>query len=77
VFEETNLVVDNLKKITEKNIFYANLPKGKQHWEGHFFQVNRYSGKIKIKEIGKIFDIKFMDYNSFINGEKYQPYQFY
>ncbi|CAI2163586.1 2060_t:CDS:2 [Funneliformis geosporum] len=28
LFEETNLVVENLKKITEGNTFYANLPKG-------------------------------------------------
>jgi len=27
VFEETNLVVENLEKIGEKNVFYANYPK--------------------------------------------------
>ncbi|CAG8755183.1 6559_t:CDS:2, partial [Ambispora leptoticha] len=31
VFEETNLVVENLEKIDEGNIFYANLPKDIQH----------------------------------------------
>ncbi|CAI2171416.1 8199_t:CDS:2 [Funneliformis geosporum] len=31
LFEETNLVVENLEKIMEENIFYANLPKDKQH----------------------------------------------
>jgi dTMP kinase len=77
VFEETNLVVGDLEKIAEKNIFFANLPKEIQNWEGHFFRAKSYSGEIKIKEIGKILDINFISYNSFINGEKYQPYQFY
>ncbi|CAG8473513.1 1904_t:CDS:2, partial [Scutellospora calospora] len=31
VFEETNLVVENLEKIGEGNVFYANLSKGNQH----------------------------------------------
>jgi len=31
VFEETNLVVENLEKIAEENVFYANLPKDIQH----------------------------------------------
>lgn len=31
VFEETNLILENCQKIAEGNIFYANLPKGKQH----------------------------------------------
>lgn len=77
VFEETNLVVENLEKITEENVFYANLPKGNQHWKGYFFWANKYSGKIKIKEVGKILDIKFMNYNSSETNEKQQPYQFY
>nr|CAG8557813.1 10663_t:CDS:10 [Entrophospora candida] len=58
VFEETNLVVENIEKITEEN-------------------ANKYSGKIKIKEVGKILDIKFMNYNSSETNEKQQPYQFY
>ena len=77
VFEETNLVVESCQKIAEKNVFYANLPTDKQHWKGYFFQTNKYSGEIKIKEVGKIFDIKFVDYNFSENGEKQQPYQFY
>lgn len=32
---------------------------------------------MKIKEVGKILDIKFMDYNSSENNEKQQPYQYY
>ena len=32
---------------------------------------------MKIKEVGKILDIKFMDYNFLENNEKQQPYQFY
>jgi len=79
VWEETSLVVEieDLEKIAEKNVFYANLPKGNRHWKGYFFQTNEYSGEIKIKETKKIFDIKFMDYNFSENNEKQQPYQFY
>jgi 8-oxo-dGTP pyrophosphatase MutT (NUDIX family) len=31
VFEETNLVLENYEIIAERNVFYANLPKGNQH----------------------------------------------
>jgi 8-oxo-dGTP pyrophosphatase MutT (NUDIX family) len=31
VFEETNLVLEDYKKVKEKNIFYANLEKGNQY----------------------------------------------
>ncbi|RHZ35657.1 dTMP kinase [endosymbiont GvMRE of Glomus versiforme] len=86
VFEETNLVTEDLKLIAIKNIFYANLPKGNQHWKGYFYQVSKYSGEIKIKEVGKILEIKFANLNSSENEireffdwtEKVQqPCQFY
>lgn len=77
LFEETNLVVKNLEKITEGNTFYANLPKGKQHWKGYYFQANQYSGELKIKEQEKIFAIKFVNYDYFENDKKQHPYQFY
>ena len=84
-FEETNLIVEDLDKIAEGNVFYANLPKGNQHWKGYFYETNKYSGEIKIKEIGKILDIKFVDCNSsepeakefFDWMKKQQPHQFY
>jgi dTMP kinase len=76
VFEETNLVVENLEKIGEKNVFFANYPKEDKYWKGYFFQTKKHSGEIKIKEVEKILDIKFMDYSFEIN-EKQQPYQFY
>jgi 8-oxo-dGTP pyrophosphatase MutT (NUDIX family) len=65
VFEETNLVLENYEKIGEKNVFYANLEKGSQHWKGYFYQASQYSGEIRIKEVGTILDIKFVDINSF------------
>ncbi|CAG8464038.1 1072_t:CDS:2 [Ambispora leptoticha] len=37
VFEETNLVVGDLEKITEKTVFFANLPKEIQHWEEEMY----------------------------------------
>lgn len=77
VFEETNLRVENCQKIGEGNVFYANLPKANQHWKGYFFRTNQHAGEIKIKEVGKIFDIKFVDCNSPTINEKQQPYQFY
>ena len=77
VFEETNLVMEDLEKIAEKNVFYANLPKDKQHWKGHFYRGKKYSGEVKIKEVEKILNIKFMNYNSPENNEKQQPYRFY
>ncbi|CAJ0838457.1 12329_t:CDS:10 [Entrophospora sp. SA101] len=75
VFEETNLVVENLEKITEGKVFYANLPPGNQHWQGYFFQAYKYSGEIRNKEVEKILDIKFLDYHSpkaLTSGHAYQ-----
>ncbi|MCE8163966.1 MAG: dTMP kinase [Candidatus Moeniiplasma glomeromycotorum] len=63
-FEETNLKIEKLEKIGEKVIFFANLEKGNQYWKGYFFQGIKYTGETKIKEIGKILDIKFVNYNS-------------
>lgn len=88
LFEETNLEAENLEKIWEDHVFYANLKKGNQHWKGWFFKANKYTGEIKIKEVGKIFEIKFVDCSSLENEIKeasnylgikggQQPYQFY
>jgi len=65
VWEETNLVVENLEKVGGKNVFYANLEKGNQHWKGYFYQASQYSGEIRIKETEKILAIKFVDINYF------------
>lgn len=64
VVEETNLVIENFELIAEENIFFPILEKGNQHWKGYFYRTNKYSGEIKNKEIGKILDIKFVDYHS-------------
>jgi len=78
VFEETNLVVENLEKIGEENVFYANLPKENQHWKGYFFQANEYSGEIKIKETGKILNINFVGANSqAVREGENSAFQFY
>ena len=77
VFEETNLVVENLEKIAEENVFYANLPKDIQHWKGYFFQANKYSGEIQNKEVEKILDIKFMTANSEKTSGEDSAFQFY
>jgi 8-oxo-dGTP pyrophosphatase MutT (NUDIX family) len=75
VFEETNLVVKNCQKIGEEIIFYANLPIGKQHWKGYFFQTNEYSGEIKNK--GEVLDVKFVDVSSREEKEDGHSYQHY
>jgi len=77
LFEETNLVAENLEKVVAENFFYANLPKDNRHWKVYFFRANKCSGEMKIKEEEKILDIKFMSDNSSKNKERQQPYQFY
>ncbi|WNE41152.1 MAG: Thymidylate kinase [Mycoplasmataceae bacterium] len=62
IFEETNLVIKNTQKIGEEVVFFANLPPGKQHWVGHFFQTDEYSGEIKNKE--DVADVQFFDIDS-------------
>ena len=64
VFEETNLVIKDLKLMVVENIFFANLSKGNQLWKGYFFQTDQYLGEIKNKELDKIQEIKFVGYNS-------------
>lgn len=79
VFEETNLVVEDLQKIGEQNTAYANLTPENRVWKGHFYMVNRYSGEIvnKEKELGKIADLKFLSYNAPEASDKHHPYRFY
>jgi dTMP kinase len=77
VFEETNLVIEKPQKIGEKVVFFANLPTGKQHWLGYFFQTDEYSGEIKNK--GDVEEIKFADIcsNEEMKEKNYSSYQFY
>ncbi|KLL01705.1 MAG: thymidylate kinase [Mycoplasmataceae bacterium RC_NB112A] len=78
VFEETNLVIESLEKIGEKNIFFANIPNSeKQVWKAHFYQAKGYSDEIQNKEKEKILEIKFWDPNSPETSEKQHPYRFY
>lgn len=69
VFEETNLVIDNLTIIAEKNFTFQHKLLKNQQWKGYLVKVGKYSGEIKIKELEKILDIKFkqIDYEFAIN----------
>ncbi|CAH1765091.1 15622_t:CDS:2, partial [Entrophospora sp. SA101] len=64
VFEETNLIIENLKIVAEKVFSGKN-----QSHTGYLVKANKYSGEIKIKELEKITDIKFkqIDYEFAIN----------
>ena len=75
VKEETGLVVENLEKMAEEDIFFANLPEENRFWKGYFFRTNKYFGKIENKEQSKILDIKFVDYNSPEAREARRAYQ--
>ena len=64
VFEETNLVLEDLEIVAEQNFGAKN-----QHCMGYLVKANKYSGEIKIKELDKIADIKFkqIDYEFAVN----------
>ncbi|CAJ0837657.1 2885_t:CDS:2 [Entrophospora sp. SA101] len=64
VFEETNLIIEDLE-IIGKQVF----GKKNQGCMGYLIKANKYSGEIKIKEVEKIADIKFkqIDYDFAIN----------
>ena len=63
VVKTENRIDETKSKNKEKNVFYANLEKGNQHWKGYFYQASKYSGEIRNK--GEVLDIKFVDINSF------------
>lgn len=65
VFEETNLLVENLQEITE-NVFLIN---GKW-WKGYFYQANNFSGEIVNKELDKILDISFKSHDYILNNKE-------
>jgi 8-oxo-dGTP pyrophosphatase MutT (NUDIX family) len=56
VFEETNLIIEDLEIVAEKVFFSDELLKNKM---GYLIKANKYSGEIKIKELEKIADIQF------------------
>ena len=64
VFEETNLVIEDLEIVGEQAF---NLKS--QSCTGYLIKANKYSGEVKIKETGKIADIKFkrIDYEFAVN----------
>ncbi|CAG8547115.1 39221_t:CDS:2 [Gigaspora margarita] len=66
VFEETNLIIEDLEIVAEKVFFSDELLKNKT---GYLIKANKYSGEIKIKELEKIADIQFkrIDYDFAIN----------
>ena len=66
VFEETNLIIEDLEIVAEKEFFSDELQKNKT---GYLIKANKYSGEIKIKELDKIADIQFkrVDYEFAIN----------
>ncbi|CAG8605030.1 3588_t:CDS:2, partial [Ambispora leptoticha] len=55
VFEETNLIIEDLEIVAEKEFFSDELQKNKT---GYLIKANKYSGEIKIKESEKIADIQ-------------------
>ena len=65
-FEETNLIIEDLEIVAEKEFFSDELQKNKT---GYLIKANKYSGEIKIKESEKITDIQFkrIDYEFAIN----------
>ena len=56
VFEETNLIIEDLEIVAEKEFFSDELQKNLM---GYLVKANKYSGEIKIKELEKIADIQF------------------
>jgi dTMP kinase len=64
VFEETNLIIEDLKIVAEQDFDTKN-----QGRMGYLVKANKYSGEIKIKEVGKILEIKFkqIDYEFAVN----------
>jgi mutator protein MutT len=70
VFEETNLIIENLEIVAKKEFFSDELQKNKT---GYLIKVNKYSGEIKIKEAEKITDIQFkrVDYDFAVNRPFY------
>ena len=66
VFEETNLIIEDLEIVAEKEFFSDELQKNKT---GYLIKANKYSGEIKIKEVEKIADIQFkrIDYEFAVN----------
>ena len=73
VFEETNLIIEDLEIVAEKEFFSDELQKKEN---GYLIKANKYSGEIKNKEIEKIADIKFkqIDYEFAINRLFYAIY---
>ena len=63
VFEETNLIIEDLEVVGEQ-IFDKKNSKA-----GYLVKANKYQGEIKIKELEKIADIKFkqIDYEFAVN----------
>jgi len=55
IFEETNLVIEDLEKFGEEN-FYAN----NIWWKFYFYRTEKYSGELLIKEKETIGKIKFL-----------------
>jgi len=70
VFEETNLIIEDLEIVAKKEFFSDELQKNKT---GDLIKTNKYSGEIKNKEVDKIADIKFkqIDYEFTINEPFY------
>ena len=74
VFEETNLIIEDLEIVAEKAFFSDEILKNKR---GYLVKANEYSGEIKIKELEKIADIQFkrIDYD-FAISEPFYPIKF-
>jgi len=71
VFEETNLIIEDLEIVAEQDFDIKS-----RHCMGYLVKANKYSGEIKIKELDKIADIQFkrIDYEFAINRLFYAIY---
>ncbi|KLL04027.1 MAG: methionyl-tRNA synthetase [Mycoplasmataceae bacterium CE_OT135] len=67
IFEETNLVIEDLEKVGEE-IFYAN----NIWWKFYFYRTEKYAGELLIKEKETIGEIKFLEISKIreINSQK-------
>lgn len=56
IFEETNLIIEELEKIGEENFYVDDI-----WWKIHFYQTEKYSGELLIKEKETVGEIKFLE----------------
>lgn len=68
IWEETNLIIDNLEKIGEETFLINN-----NWWKFYFYQTGQYSGEMVIKEKETISEIKFFKANEILEINSQTP----